>query len=416
MRTSGRYGAAAATVVQAAAIAAGGLTSLVIARELGADGTGVYAAAGQLLLAAMMLGGLGLRTGLAHEIAAGRLTAHAAATQATLTSVLLGAVAGVATFGAYEAGSETLFEGISEPVAIVISAAIPFAVAWWVLAAIPLAREDYDAYAIQQSSPFVLSGVLVVALVFAFELDGALIGFAASFVIVGIAAVIWARRETTERVGEGWHLAESLRLGLRGWMLEMLQLPILRPDILIVAAYCSSADVGVYSMAITITTVAFVLPQALGTVALPRVASSIAVAETEPHEPITQALVRRSLRYGALLALAGGVIVAIGLLLAPVIFGDDFGRTVGLGMIMLAGVIALAFGRVVIALLLGMGRGNDVLLIGAAVVPAALAAYLLAVPDGGPTAAAIVSGAAYVATTVGALIAFRRSGALTPPG
>ena len=79
MRTSGRYGAAAATVVQAAGIAAGGITSLVIARKLGADGTGVYAAAGQLILSAMMLGGIGLRTGLAHELSAGRLSPRSAA-------------------------------------------------------------------------------------------------------------------------------------------------------------------------------------------------------------------------------------------------------------------------------------------------------------------------------------------------
>ena len=158
----------------------------------------------------------------------------------------------------------------------------------------------------------------------------------------------------------------------------------------------------------------WILPQALGTVALPRVSALVAADSAELETPhaagLSAPMARRALRHGVLLAGAAGVLVAALLLLAPVIFGGGFDRTVGLGMIMLPGVIALALGRVMIALLLGLGRSNAVLAIGAAVVPAALAAYLLAVPGGGATAAAIVSCAAYLLTTLGAAVELGRAG------
>jgi O-antigen/teichoic acid export membrane protein len=206
-------------------------------------------------------------------------------------------------------------------------------------------------------------------------------------------------------------------------MLEMLQLLPLRPDIIIVAGYGAATDAGVYSLAVSITAVGWVLPQAVGTIALPLVASDVASsadATAGEGAAVPRPLATRALRHGVLLSIVAGVGVGAMLLAVPPIFGEDFDRTVGLGLIMLPGVIALALGRVMIGLLLGLGRANAVLAIGLAVVPPALAAYLLAVPGGGPTAAAIVSGAAYLLTTLGASLALRREGlrlsraALTP--
>jgi len=418
-RRSGQVGALVAAGVQAAAIAAGGLNSLVIARELGAHGTGVYAVGAQFVLSMMMLGGLGLRTGIAYELSAGRLSARAAATQATAMSAGFGLLAGAAGFALYELGSEAVFSGISEPLAIVLSASVPFAVAWWVLGAIPLAEEDYESFAVLQSGSFVVLALLVLPLTLAVGIDGALIAQAGAFAIAGLASGVWAFRRTAGGIAGRWELADSLRVGLHGWILEMLQFLTLRPDVIIVAAYGNTADAGVYSLAVTITTIGWILPQGLGTVALPRVAASVASSATPPgaerSAEVSKAMAERALRHGVLLAVGAGVLVAGLLLLAPVIFGADFDRTVELGLIMLPGVVALALGRVFIALLLGLGRAGAVLRIGISIVPSALLAYLIVVPDAGPTGAAIVSVAAYLLTTGAAALALRRSGLSLSP-
>ena len=135
----------------------------------------------------------------------------------------------------------------------------------------------------------------------------------------------------------------------------------------------------------------------------------VASAEHDAAE-ITSAAVARALRHGAILAVAAGTVVAFLLAVAPLVFGSDFERTVGLGLIMLPGAIALALGRVMIALLIGIGRADLVLAIGGTVVPAALVAFLLTVPGGGPTAAAIVCTVAYLLTTIGAALALGRAG------
>jgi O-antigen/teichoic acid export membrane protein len=400
-----RGGTLATAAVQAAGIAAGGLSSFVIALELGAHGTGVFAVASQFLLSLMMLGGVGLRTGIAHEIAAGRLSARAATAQGTVLSLLLGTVAGALGYGLYSLGTETLFEGISRGAALALCAALPLTIVWWVLGAIPLAQADYGPYALLQAAGFVLSASLVVVLAPTAGIDGAVIALACGFALAGLASAGWARARF--RGGpESWDVARSLAVGLRGWPLEMLQFLVLRPDVVIVAAFGSTADAGVYSMAVTITTIGWVLPQAVGTLALPRTAALVARPGSSGSEAIDAA--RRTLRGAVPLALGAAVVVGALLLLAPLVFGSSFDRTPGLGAIMLPGVVALALGRIAIALLLGLGRGGAVLAIGMTVVPAALAAYLLSVPSGGPEAAAAVSCAAYLATSAAALAVFLR--------
>ena len=190
-RRSGRAGAAAATFAQAIGIVAGALTSFVLARELGAEGTGIYAVAAQLVLTAMMASAIGLRTGIAHEVSAGRLSSRSAATEAIALSALLGSIGGVAAFGAYELGTDSAFEGIDGSIAVVLCASVPFAVTSWVLAAIPLAEKNYIAYALLQASSFTLICALVVPLTLLFELDGALIAFSSSVAIAAVGSAVW---------------------------------------------------------------------------------------------------------------------------------------------------------------------------------------------------------------------------------
>jgi O-antigen/teichoic acid export membrane protein len=397
-------GTAAAAAVQASGLAAGGISSFVIALELGAAGTGIFAVAGQFLLSLMMLGGLGLRTGIAHEVGAGRLSARAASAQGTALSLLLGALAGALGYALYSVGSDSVFEGIPRGVALVLCAAVPPTVLWWVLGAIPLAEESYDAYAVLQAGGFVLSAGLVLVLAPTAGIDGAVIALAVGFAVAGLGSAAWA---LARRPGgsSAWDLGGSLRVGLRGWPLEMLQFLPLRPDVVIVAAYGSAADAGVYSMAVTITMIGWVLPQAVGTLALPRTASLVGQPGAPGSEAIAAA--KDTLRGAVPLALAAALVVGALSLLAPVVFGSGFDRTPLLAAIMLPGVVALALGRVAIALLLGLGRAGSVLAIGLAVVPAALAGYLLLVPGGGTEAAAATSCAAYLLTSAGALLSLR---------
>jgi hypothetical protein len=74
-------------------------------------------------------------------------------------------------------------------------------------------------------------------------------------------------------------LREAFRFGLPGWIGNVFQQVNYRFDVIILAAYASTADVGVYSVALTITSLAWVLPHGLQTVIFPRTANLDAAAE-----------------------------------------------------------------------------------------------------------------------------------------
>ena len=80
--------------------------------------------------------------------------------------------------------------------------------------------------------------------------------------------------EAGETSGRQRRLARrALRFGLQSWGANLLQQINYRFDVLILGAFAGASDVGVYSVALTLTSVAWVLPQALQTVLFPRVAS-----------------------------------------------------------------------------------------------------------------------------------------------
>src|SRR5207249_3857654 len=64
----------------------------------------------------------------------------------------------------------------------------------------------------------------------------------------------------------------AFRFGLQSWGANLLQQINYRFDVLILGAFAATGDVGVYSVALTLTATAWVLPQGLQTVLFPRVA------------------------------------------------------------------------------------------------------------------------------------------------
>ena len=71
-------------------------------------------------------------------------------------------------------------------------AALPFALAWWIVPAIPLATERYESYALLTVSGPVCVLLLCPALALAAGQTGAVIGFAAGWVVGGVIVAAWA--------------------------------------------------------------------------------------------------------------------------------------------------------------------------------------------------------------------------------
>jgi O-antigen/teichoic acid export membrane protein len=116
-----------------------------------------------------------------------------------------------------------------------------------------------------------------------------------------------------------------------------------------------------------------------------------------------------AVRHSVLISAAATLLVIPILAIAPLVWGPGFGRTLGLGLILLPGVAMLGVGRVMVAAFTGEGAANEALFVGLVSFPLTFIAFMLVIPDHGSTGAAIVSCCSYIVASVLAAYLFLRA-------
>jgi O-antigen/teichoic acid export membrane protein len=183
-----------------------------------------------------------------------------------------------------------------------------------------------------------------------------------------------------------------------------------RFDLLILAAYATAHDVGVYSVALTLTTIAWILPQALQTVLFPRIASLDEATTTgEITADESQSALAKGVRHGVLLVVPTLAIMSFLLLVAvPLLYGPEFQDTVWLGFILLPGTLLLGVGKILGSVVSGRGYPRYALYGSGASAALALALYLTLIPQFHAWGAAVASSITYAFGTLLGLFFFRR--------
>jgi O-antigen/teichoic acid export membrane protein len=273
--------------------------------------------------------------------------------------------------------------------AIVTFASLPFALAWLFIAAVALAVERYEAYgAITVVQP-IAQVVLAVTLAATIGTLGAVLGFAISQVVAAAAAALIVRRreagpEPPPRLGE---LRAAARFGLLSWGSEVLQNLNYRLDLFVLNGFGVTADVGVYSVALTVTSFAWILPSALQTVLFPRTAR-LDTGDESAEAGLTEVelTASRGTRQTVLLLIptAAALVFAL-LVLVPLLYGSSFDRTTsGLGHPQYS-----LYGRLI-----------DM--------PITTVLYFVLIPAHGATGAAVASSISYALTGVISFVFVRR--------
>ena len=392
--------------------AALGLNTIAVARIEGPHATGLVALSAQVVLIATFVAGIGLRTSVTYRVGAGLWSPRSALHGALRAALGLGVVGALVGFGVYLLLRHSAMSGFSPAMAACLMAALPFALVWWIVPAVPLAREHFEQYAVLTLSAPV--GVLVlcpIATVIGGS-TGTVIGFAAGYAVGGTLTGLWALRaarspDAAKGPDHGVRVAGGF--GVRAWVNDLFQFINVRPDLFIVAAYFGAAATGVYSITVSITALVWIASQPLASVVLPRAASIDAAKEVEPRLETTEphaAAVRHAVLVCGLAALA----LVPTLLVAPLIWGPGFGDIPKLGLIMAPGVAMLGVARVMVAAFTGRGAANYALLVGFVSFPLTIVAFLIVIPDHGTTGAAVVSCCSYVAVSLLSAFLFFRTG------
>ena len=405
-------GAMLASLALAGSFAALGLNSISISRIEGADGAGLIALSTQFIFLATFVAGAGLRTSATYRVGAGLWSPHSAVRAILLASIFLGAAGAVLGMGLWAVLRDSALSDFRPGMALALMCALPFALAWWIVPAIPLARERYETYALLTvSGP---GSVLLLCPVLALVAGetGAVVGFAAGYVVGGLINALWAlgyARRPEARQGPEQGMREAGGFGARAWVNDLFQLINLRPDLFILAGYYGAADTGVYAVTVSITSLVWIVSQPLASVVLPRNAMVTAASDPGLTPLIPEAKQGAAVRHSVLISAAATIAVVPILALAPLVWGPGFGDTLHLGLILLPGVALLGVGRVMVAAFTGEGAANEALFVGLVSFPLTFVAFLLVIPDHGSTGAAVVSCGSYIASSLLAAYLFLRA-------
>jgi O-antigen/teichoic acid export membrane protein len=396
------------TISQVLTVGATGLLSLVIARALGPSGAGAFNLVQTALLMLVLFSSLGIENGIMFHVGGGRWPAPAALRHTTVAASALGVLG--AAIGALVAllTADSLFGGIDIELVLLGILGTPF-VLWWTYGSfLALATGDYRAYLRGPALQALLSLAFVTPGALGWELEGAVVGLVASHVVA--AVVLWAAHRRELRDGgaaskpAAMQLRRAMAFGLPAQLTNALSLVSYRADLFVLNAVSTTAAVGQYAIATSLTSLGWVAPRAVSAVILPRVA-----ALEDDADPTAQGeLIAKAVRHAVILAVVTTAALAMLVAAIPLIYGSEFQPAVTLGLLLLPGIATLGVGNVLASSILGKGAPRYGLIVALITTPLAILLYLLVVPAHGARGAAVASSVVYTVSALLFLHFFRR--------
>lgn len=409
-------GALVVVGAQVALLLVNAILSVAVARILEPSGTGRYGVAITLFSVLGPATTIGLRAGVLYLVSRGEWPAGRALKESQAASLVLGLVAAAIMVPIYALWRHGPLQGIGADILALTLAAVALWVGWTLAAAILLAHERYEAFGSTQIVQALAGLIGGVALMVPFGAAGAVGGLAASQLVAAAFAAkrvlaLPGARAAARAAARLSELRRAVAFGSKTWLGEIFWTLNFRIDVVILNAYVASSTVGVYFVAGSLGAIAWILPSALQTVILPRVAAlDAATGPSESGLNASDETVARSMRHGILLTLPTGlglaVLLAVGIV--PFLYGSAFEDAVLYTFLLLPGVLAGGVGKVATSSLTGRGRPGYTLLPMLITTPPTIAAYLLVIPSHGATGAAIVSSISYTASTLVTIVLLLR--------
>jgi O-antigen/teichoic acid export membrane protein len=406
-------GAAFSVLVQGGPLIAGATLSIVLARTIGPSANGRFALLGTLVGLLELVFSLSLSAGIIHEVSRRRWSVRQAFRTCYTAALALGLAAFGVGLGVFALLHDSVFGGISTSLAVVALMSLPLVLAYVYADAILLARERYEGYAGLELSHSATFFVVGAGLAIPFGVTGAVIGLpAAALVAASVGAILLGREAARDTSADTpGSLGRAFRFGAQSWGANLLQQINYRFDVLILGAFAASSAVGVYSVALTLTGTAWVLPQGLQTVLFPRVAGlDEATRAGDMSVEESDAGLAKAIRHGVLLTLPAGVLISVLLLVGvPLLYGPKFHDTIWLGFILLPGTLMLGVAKILSSAIAGRGYPRYLLISAAISASLTLALYFSLIPLFDTWGAAIGSSVSYGITSLLWLFFFRRT-------
>jgi antigen flippase len=239
-----------------------------------------------------------------------------------------------------------------------------------------------------------LAGVAALAATGSLTIRSAAAAYAGAYLVTALLATAATLRIAGSPRASRETVRSLLSFGLKSQLSTTMWALNERLDQLVISIVLSSASLGLYVVAVTLTSLTTLVGFSFALVALPVLAR---IARDEERRRTARAIVAATLAVGAIVSIP---ILVAEPLIAELLFGGDFLGSAGVGRVLLLAAMVFALNRVLEAFLQAAGRPLDSSLgeaVGLAVTAAGLALLL---PPLGIMGAGVTSLLAYSASAV----------------
>jgi O-antigen/teichoic acid export membrane protein len=368
-------------------------TNVVLARALGPGGRGLYALALILPSVLVLAANLGVGNALTYYVARRTYDLTAIIGQAISLALMLGAgtfiflVAFMRLFGAH------VLPGVPDSLVLLAGVSLPLGLFFYYCLAVMQGTEDFWAF----NGLYVINAVAVLVLLIGLvfvprSVMVAVLAWSLSWVPTAAVGLYWLSRRGRPNLRFDWQISKSLlRFGIVGYLSLLTNFFNFRLGIFLVNIFRNAAQVGLYTVAVSLAETIFYVSTSAATVLAPRVAAS----DVGEGDVATGRVSRMVLVISLGAAVALGVTAPV---LIRILFGPSFEPSVVAVWLLLPGIVTFSVARVLSSYLLGRNKQHIDFMAALAGLVLTVALDLALIPRYGFAGAAAASSFAYTAT------------------
>jgi O-antigen/teichoic acid export membrane protein len=376
------------------------LIDIVLSRQLGPEGRGLYASILVVPLIVTSFVMLGIRRSavyhLGKKIFDADRTVSGILSLLIITSILAVLISGIAFL-------ILLPKGLTWIMAILALMSIPVKLILVYSGGIYIGNEDFKRSNLQVWLPLVydLLGILLFVALLKWSVSGALLALFLANLLVSVMSLRYLSKTFKIRISWDMEVISGLaKIGITYAVAVVIMQLNYRVDILLLQELSTMKEVGYYSLGVAISDKLWQLPSAIGLVVMSRSAN---VDDTGRLDRDVAKLVRISFLIVLLSAIVLWLVIPY---LLPLFYGIKFAPSIGVVRLMLPGIIMFVIVRILSGRFAGSGQPK--LLIGL-FVPVLLVNIILNlfwIPAYGSLGAAMATNVSYTLGAIGMLILF----------
>jgi O-antigen/teichoic acid export membrane protein len=245
------------------------------------------------------------------------------------------------------------------------------------------------------TGPFINLALLVLlVMVLKLSLWGAIIAFVApNIIVVFISLLLILKELEVKKISPNFGLMKKLlEYGVQSHIGLIFKELNYRGDMLLVSYFLNPSAVGYYAIAVNIAEMLWKLPDAVGTVLLPKIAQM----DKEEAKSFTP-LVFRTILIPMVVSCLG--ILLFGKYVILIAFGKEFLPSVPVLLLLLPGILAMAFWKIIANSLIGLGHAIKYSITSGVALVTMILFDIILIPRVGLKGAAIASSISYFIAT-----------------